>query len=97
MSGKTNKLVEALYRTLASQHENWSICPGDDLLSLTPLASVGADWASEQTSRGDAAGAPERACVVSGSDRDPDAPTASDSQGPRLVTRGHQSNTGPSK
>ena len=58
MSGKTNKLVEALYRTLASQHENWSICPGDDLLSLTPLAAVGANWASEQTSRGDAAGPP---------------------------------------
>lgn len=86
MSGKTNKLVEALYRTLASQHENWSICPGDDLLSLTPLASVGAFPEWEQTSRGVAAGAPERACVVSGSDRDPDAPTASDSKAPQLLT-----------
>ena len=86
MRGKKNELVEALFRTLASQHERWSICPGDDLLSLTPLAGVGAVCESEQTSRGVAAGAPERACVVSGSDRDPDAPTASGNQAPHLLT-----------
>lgn len=91
-NGKTNKLVEALYRTLASQHENWSICPGDDLLSLTPLASVGSTFGAEETARGGAVWGPERACVVSGSGRDPDAPTASTLRGPEVVTRGHQSN-----
>ena len=92
MRGKKNELVEALFRTLASQHERWSICPGDDLLSLTPLADVGAACEREQTSRGVAAGAPERACVVSGSNCDPDAPTASDNQAPHLLTGGHLSN-----